>query len=45
MNWIIFYLARFPELQLKAQIELDSVMGRDRLPFVKDLQRYFNIFM
>ncbi|XP_044146190.1 cytochrome P450 1B1-like [Bufo gargarizans] len=36
MQWLIFFLIRYPEIQKKMQYEVDKVIGRDRLPGVDD---------
>lgn len=34
--WFMVAMMRYPEVQQKAQKELDSVVGRDRIPSFKD---------
>ncbi|XP_063774128.1 cytochrome P450 1B1-like [Pseudophryne corroboree] len=36
LQWLIFFLIRYPEVQKKMQNEVDKVIGRDRLPCVDD---------
>ncbi|OCT79851.1 cytochrome P450 1B1 [Xenopus laevis] len=36
LQWVIFYLIRYPEIQTKLQDELDRVIGKDRLPCIED---------
>ncbi|KAG8550576.1 hypothetical protein GDO81_023718 [Engystomops pustulosus] len=36
LQWLIFFLIRYPEVQKKMQYEVDKVIGRDRLPCVDD---------
>ncbi len=36
MQWFSALIPAYPEIQKKAQVELDSVVGRDRLPTVED---------
>ncbi|XP_075718879.1 cytochrome P450 1B1 [Rhinoderma darwinii] len=36
LQWLIFFLIRYPEIQKKMQYEVDKVIGRDRLPCVDD---------
>ncbi|XP_053567875.1 cytochrome P450 1B1 [Bombina bombina] len=36
LQWLIFFLIRFPKIQIKMQEEVDTVIGRDRLPCVDD---------
>ncbi|KAM4041111.1 cytochrome P450 1B1 [Anomaloglossus baeobatrachus] len=36
LQWLIFFLIRYPEIQKKLQYEVDKVVGRDRLPCVYD---------
>ncbi|XP_075059830.1 cytochrome P450 1B1 [Mixophyes fleayi] len=36
LQWLIFFLIRYPEVQKKMQFEVDKVIGRDRLPCVDD---------
>ena len=36
LRWAILYLAAHPEIQEKLAAELDSVVGRDRLPELTD---------
>ncbi|KAL4897159.1 cytochrome P450 [Aspergillus ambiguus] len=36
MQWFSALIPAYPEIQKKAQAELDSVVGRDRLPTVED---------
>lgn len=33
---VLYVLATYPDVQAKAQAEIDSVIGLDRLPLVKD---------
>ncbi|KAK7047347.1 hypothetical protein VNI00_006578 [Paramarasmius palmivorus] len=37
MAWVILSMILYPEVQKKAQMELDRVVGRDRLPSFQDL--------
>ena len=36
VRWILFYLAKYPEVQKKIQKEIDSAVPRDRLPSMAD---------
>ncbi|XP_033747678.1 steroid 17-alpha-hydroxylase/17,20 lyase-like [Pecten maximus] len=36
LTWGLLYLADHPEVQRRAQAEIDQVVGRDRLPTLKD---------
>ncbi|KAI8931101.1 hypothetical protein NX059_012111 [Plenodomus lindquistii] len=36
MQWFTALIPAYPEIQRKAQMELDNVVGRDRLPTVED---------
>lgn len=36
MQWFSALIPAYPEIQKKAQDELDSVVGRDRLPTIED---------
>ena len=36
LNWLIYYLSLHPEIQVRAQAELDTVVGRSRLAQLKD---------
>lgn len=36
MQWFSALIPAYPEIQKKAQEELDSVVGRSRLPTVED---------
>lgn len=36
LQWLLFFLIRYPEIQKKMQYEVDKVIGRDRLPCVDD---------
>ncbi|XP_069625113.1 cytochrome P450 1B1 [Ranitomeya imitator] len=36
LQWLMFFLVRYPEIQKKMQYEVDKVIGRDRLPCVDD---------
>ncbi|KAM4693202.1 cytochrome P450 1B1 [Discoglossus pictus] len=36
LQWLIFFLIRYPNIQVKMQEEVDKVIGRDRLPMVDD---------
>jgi len=36
LTWAVLYMARYPEVQEKVQEELDRVVGRGRLPSLKD---------
>lgn len=38
MQWFSALIPAYPDIQLKAQVELDRVVGRDRLPTVEDEQ-------
>ncbi|THU85080.1 cytochrome P450 [Dendrothele bispora CBS 962.96] len=38
MNWFIFSMIHFPEVQMRAQEELDRVVGRSRLPSFADIK-------
>ncbi|XP_053315751.1 cytochrome P450 1B1 [Spea bombifrons] len=38
LQWLIFFLIRYPDIQRKMQDEVDKVIGRDRLPCVEDQQ-------
>ncbi|ESK83160.1 cytochrome p450 [Moniliophthora roreri MCA 2997] len=38
MGWLILAMARFPEVQRKAQEELDNVIGRTRIPTLDDAE-------
>lgn len=37
--WFIFMMVTYPDIQAKAQEELDSVIGRSRLPSFADLDQ------
>nr|XP_045613686.1 cytochrome P450 2L1-like [Procambarus clarkii] len=39
MRWAILYFAKYPDVQAKAQRELDSVVPRDTLPSLSDIPR------
>ncbi|KAI1883606.1 hypothetical protein AGOR_G00233300 [Albula goreensis] len=36
MLWIILYMCMYPDVQERVQMEIDSVVGSDRLPSLKD---------
>ncbi|XP_068135671.1 cytochrome P450 1B1-like [Hyperolius riggenbachi] len=36
LQWILFFLIRYPEVQKKMQCEVDKNIGRDRLPCIDD---------
>lgn len=36
MQWFSALIPAYPEIQKKAQAELDRVVGRDRLPTIED---------
>ena len=36
MRWVLLYMMYFPDVQDKIQRELDQVIGRDRMPGLKD---------
>ncbi|OCT77826.1 cytochrome P450 1B1 [Xenopus laevis] len=36
LQWVIFYLIRYPEIQSKIRDELDRIIGKDRLPCIED---------
>ncbi|KAE8601409.1 hypothetical protein XENTR_v10013663 [Xenopus tropicalis] len=36
LQWVIFFLVRYPEIQTKLQDEMDRVIGKDRLPCIED---------
>ena len=36
INYTIWYLCRYPEVQKKLQQEIDTVLGRDRPPSMED---------
>ncbi|KAK3697323.1 hypothetical protein QZH41_004723 [Actinostola sp. cb2023] len=36
IRWLIACLVNYPEVQCKAQAEIDTVIGRDRLPVLED---------
>ncbi|KAM8945496.1 cytochrome P450 1B1 [Pelodytes ibericus] len=36
LQWLIFFLIRYPSIQIKMQEEVDKVIGRHRLPCVED---------
>ena len=36
LTWLLRYMAAFPDIQTEIQEELDSVVGRDRLPSLQD---------
>lgn len=36
MAWFMLAMVHFPEVQRKAQAEIDAVVGRDRLPTFAD---------
>lgn len=36
MAWFMLAMVHFPEVQKKAQAELDAVVGRDRMPTFAD---------
>ena len=40
IRWILFYMAKYPEVQAKVQGEIDSVVPRDRLPSMAEHDRY-----
>ena len=35
--WLILAMVRFPEVQIRAQEELDDVIGRSRIPTLADM--------
>lgn len=39
MAWLLLAIVAFPEVQKKAQVELDEVVGRHRLPTFADYER------
>ena len=39
IRWILFYMAKYPEVQAKVQQEIDSVVPRDRLPSMAEYDR------
>ena len=39
MAWLLLAIVAFPEVQKKAQAELDEVVGRHRLPTFADYER------
>ena len=41
LSWTIFYIVAHPEVQEKIHIEIDRVIGRDRLPCEKDRTQMF----
>jgi len=43
-SWFIAYMAKYPEVQKKIHEELDKVVGRERLPHLRDNEelKYFN---
>lgn len=36
MRWWLLAMAKYPDIQRKAQAELDNVIGKDRLPDFND---------
>lgn len=38
LAWFFLAMVMYPEVQVKAQAELDRVVGRDRLPNFDDMQ-------
>ncbi|KAG7094942.1 hypothetical protein E1B28_005744 [Marasmius oreades] len=38
MSWVLMSLVLYPDVQKKAQEEVDRVVGRDRMPTFKDLE-------
>ena len=36
MRWGVLYMTRYPDVQTTVQEEIDSVVGRDRLPKIAD---------
>ncbi|XP_073483734.1 cytochrome P450 1B1-like [Aquarana catesbeiana] len=36
LQWLIFFLIRYPDVQRKLQCEVDEFVGRDRLPCIED---------
>ncbi|XP_070569823.1 steroid 17-alpha-hydroxylase/17,20 lyase-like [Ptychodera flava] len=36
MNWSVVYMVRYPDVQTKVAMEIDDVVGRDRLPLLSD---------
>ncbi|XP_070570909.1 steroid 17-alpha-hydroxylase/17,20 lyase-like [Ptychodera flava] len=36
MDWSVVYMIRFPDVQTKVAMEIDDVVGRDRLPLLSD---------
>ena len=36
LEWCILYMAKYPDIQLEIQRELDTIVGRDRLPCLND---------
>ncbi|ESK88109.1 cytochrome p450 [Moniliophthora roreri MCA 2997] len=38
LGWLVLAMVRFPETQCKAQEELDSVVGRTRIPTLDDME-------
>ena len=44
LRWGILLLAHYPEIQIKLQNEIDSVLGRERRPTLGDREMY-NIFL
>lgn len=44
VNWFLLLMGNRPEIQAKAQEELDRIIGRDTLPTVEDLARLPYLF-
>ncbi|KAG6839454.1 hypothetical protein C0991_002394 [Blastosporella zonata] len=38
MGWFLFAMIQHPEIQKKAQLQLDAVVGRSRLPSFEDMK-------
>ncbi len=36
LRWVLLYMMKYPEIQDKVQQEIDTVVGRDRLPQLSD---------
>ena len=42
LRWTFLLLSWYPEIQKKLQEEIDSVIGRERLPNMNDRDMYIN---